>query len=360
MKIGQRPSAAKSPRLIDVFLGNDEVELAIFRIKSLSSVVDGTIVGEARSTFSGKPKPLHFADAIDSGLLPAGVQAIEIEIPREVLNAGSRWEIEQFCREFLLKKAATLFGSSVLVFTDLDEIPSVEQCRALRTAVPRRQMVSLPMRTYIRHIDLIELPRFRLMSKPKAIWSNRVTERSRYRLAWPIIAKPGYHFSSLGLDAAGIKQKHSNFAHAELDRAMFSDEVIISISNRYRINHTGRFWRIGNGLLGRVQQNRWSGIQETLADEFPDSRYNEADQPTVFQRLKWSFFITELVHGAVDAERTEVESLGLDPEGPAPVSTRRFLLALVLQLSGIPFVVRVLRRILFGDKREKSKGLLGS
>lgn len=351
---------AESPLLIDVFLGNDEVELAGFRVKSLAKVVDGTIVGESRFSFSGKSKPLHFANAIASNLFPREVQAVEIEIPKAILESGSRWQIEQFSRDFLLRKAASIFGGAILLFTDLDEIPSVEQCRALRTAAPGRQMRSLPMKTFIRHIDLIELPRFRLMSKPKAIWSTEIPERARYRLSLSIIAKPGSHFSYLGLDAAGIKEKHSNFAHAELDREMLSDDLLVSISNRYRINHTGRFWRMGNGLLGQVPRNQWSDIHKKLAADFPNARHDSPYKPSVFQRLKWSYFITELVQGTEDADKAQLANLRIDPAGPAPIPGSRVIAALVLQLSGLPFAFRVVRRIILGDKREKSKGLFGT
>ncbi|KAF9926704.1 hypothetical protein BGZ67_007981, partial [Mortierella alpina] len=50
------------PRVFDVILLNDELDILEIRLNELHSVVDVFFIMEAEYTFSGKPKPLYFSD----------------------------------------------------------------------------------------------------------------------------------------------------------------------------------------------------------------------------------------------------------------------------------------------------------
>ena len=53
--------------LVDCFLGNDEVDLAEFRIRYLENSVDLFVIGESDQTFTGKSKEQHFAKHFRDG-----------------------------------------------------------------------------------------------------------------------------------------------------------------------------------------------------------------------------------------------------------------------------------------------------
>jgi hypothetical protein len=83
--------ANEPPRVFDTFAMNDEVQMAIFRLKELDPVVDYFVIGESPTTFSGYVLPLptptspHFVSSLspqnDAKLrsicnwLPAGVRS---------------------------------------------------------------------------------------------------------------------------------------------------------------------------------------------------------------------------------------------------------------------------------------------
>lgn len=116
-------------RIFDVFMVNDEFDLVEARLKLLADQVDFFIIGESDTTFSGRKKEPKFAHM-------SGEKVIHllIEIPDDLANQAStpslrsRWAIEEFQRDTLESKAREIStDSDLLLFTDVDEIPSAEQ-----------------------------------------------------------------------------------------------------------------------------------------------------------------------------------------------------------------------------------------
>lgn len=345
--------------LTDVFLGNDEIDLALLRLDFLQEYVDFTLIGEASHLFSGARKDPVFKRAQRDGRFPANVDVVDIQVPRNVRESGDRWTIETFCRETLLQTAAQRYPQGLLIFSDLDEIPSREQCRRLPRSLARRSAVAIPMRTYVRRLDLVEEPLFRLVLKAKAVRADSVVKRLRYRIATPVFGAPGYHLTYLGMNAGGIAKKHASFSHVELDIPMYQDARLMQLCNSYQVDHRGRFWRLGNGLLRRIDERKWNELQHLAARRFSGSALGANKLPGFSDRLALSLYLAEVIGGKSHENNFFDRGFLNDGSWSSPLRKGKVLSLWLLQMSGVPFILRVVRRLLAGDKREGFKGLSG-
>lgn len=98
------------PRVFDMILLNDELDMLEIRVNELASVVDVFFILEAEYTFSGKPKPLYFSDH-ETRFRQFRDKIIHIVIPRltpdeeEQYAHYGAWANEKFARNKGLKIA---------------------------------------------------------------------------------------------------------------------------------------------------------------------------------------------------------------------------------------------------------------
>ena len=125
------------PKLLDVFLFYNELDLLKARLEYLGPIVDQFIISEANVDFSGRPKEFILSQEI-IGTLPF---ANKIIYHREYLNLNSipwlfkklkyrnritryLWKIQDAQRNSTLIPLKSFNPKDIVIFSDLDEFPS--------------------------------------------------------------------------------------------------------------------------------------------------------------------------------------------------------------------------------------------
>lgn len=126
------------PKVIDSVLFYDEISMLLLRLQYLEHAVDFHIVIEARTTFTGRPKPLHFKE--NYALFAAYHHRIVHLIIDEYVIPAPNSSNEVFFNEYYSRNAALsaldMIGHSndrdILLIADTDEIPHVNAIATLR------------------------------------------------------------------------------------------------------------------------------------------------------------------------------------------------------------------------------------
>lgn len=125
------------PRLLDVFLFYNELDLLKARLEYLGPIVDRFIISEANVDFSGRPKEFLLSQELVSTLPFAD----KIIYHREFLNLNSiswlfkklkyrnritrfLWKIQDAQRNSTLNPLKAFDSHDIVIFSDLDEFPS--------------------------------------------------------------------------------------------------------------------------------------------------------------------------------------------------------------------------------------------
>jgi hypothetical protein len=252
--------------IIDIFLGFNEIRLAEFRIRYLSSRVDHTIIGEARTTHSGVAKRLFFKEwfeTLDSSLKS---KVTLVEIPLD--NFDDSWQREIGSREFLAEYAKLNFPGTKFVLSDLDEIPSISQLDLLKE---NSGIFHFTTPTYYRRAN------WRLKDK-HATWARGVcgeiqllqAENGGRFSSYPLIGgEPGVHLSYLGMSDIELRDKITSFAHTELLVNRFAADGIIDFCDNFRINHLGQSRAKGFGLF-EISKPESKDLWNMILVNFPD------------------------------------------------------------------------------------------
>lgn len=276
--------------LIDAFLGFDEYELANFRINYLSNLVDLTLIFESRHTHSGLMKPLYFSEW-HKNLEPDLKSRIKI-IEIDLTNFNSPWEREIGSREFAMDYLRDNFTNDKFILSDIDEIPSREQILEMLT---RNEILHFRTPTYYRKINWALKDNHASWSRgvfgevAKAVYPNG----ARFTKSIPVISdNPGAHFSYLGFDAVKLQRKLTSFAHTELIEYSHNSEEIINLCDKYGLDHLGRFYTKGFGLL-QIEGLHNNAVVSAAIKSFPqffdsNTRFNF----WIGKRLFYSALIT--------------------------------------------------------------------
>ena len=125
------------PKLLDVFLFYNELDLLKARLEYLGPVVDNFIISEANVDFSGRPKEF----VLSQELINTFPYADKVIYHREYLNLKSifwlykklkyrnritsfLWKIQDAQRNSTLKPLRAFHANDIVIFSDLDEFPS--------------------------------------------------------------------------------------------------------------------------------------------------------------------------------------------------------------------------------------------
>lgn len=124
-----------TPRVVDVFLFNDEFDMLRLRLNELKPYVSEFVVVEAPWTFSGLTKPLYFKErAGEFSDYPITALSIEEGNWSAVTNP---WVREGHCRNFARKYLLdTCSDSDIIVLSDIDEIPDFRKLDLAEIKLP--------------------------------------------------------------------------------------------------------------------------------------------------------------------------------------------------------------------------------
>jgi hypothetical protein len=138
--------------IIDAVVANDEIDLAKFRITFLKSVVSKFYIAESDQTFQGWDKPLNFPASLkELTALGADVEIIQLPKNPEDHLFRDAWERGRYQRYWFLQQVTKHHPEATVVFTDIDEAPSLEQLLWAEKNLTPQGIASLPMRFVFRY-----------------------------------------------------------------------------------------------------------------------------------------------------------------------------------------------------------------
>ena len=215
--------------IIDWFPFFDELDLLEIRLNELSSVVDVFVLSEAAVTFTGKPKPMVYAENRDR----FKAFAHKIEYVAIESCEGMRTLPRQMDRDQKQRALDVLYDrlhpgpSDVVVIGDADEIPRAESLRSA-IADDTWTVAASAMPMYYYWLNCRNTGKAWKRSKFVRTRGRLNFRQLRYGGAEVVLRDAGWHFSFLGgIDS--IQRKLAAYAHTEYDRPPFNTAEHIAV-----------------------------------------------------------------------------------------------------------------------------------
>lgn len=134
-------------RVFDCFPFFNELDLLEIRLHELSDVVDRFVLAESTVTFSGKPKPLLFAE--NRQRYAKFLDRIEhIVVDDTPAAVRSPWDRRMHQSNSLARGLKDMNGDDIVIFSDVDEIPRASAVRAAPEYLTTRFDVALSSLSY--------------------------------------------------------------------------------------------------------------------------------------------------------------------------------------------------------------------
>lgn len=225
-------ASAAAPRIIDCFPFNNEHDLLTARLELLYSHVDRFVLVEAPCTFTGMPKPLHFAESRDRyARYLDKITHVVVEQPSIMTEP---WARDFFQRDSLVRGLNGYAApEDFVVVADVDEFwdPTVVrrfsgEYAALRMRLAQGKVNHRPIFGKKVAYDTGAICRFRVLRaiSPSLLRFETVREWSKAKGEW--IDDAGWHLTSVG-DLAFVQGKLASYAHQEpTKRRRFTEAVI--------------------------------------------------------------------------------------------------------------------------------------
>jgi beta-1,4-mannosyl-glycoprotein beta-1,4-N-acetylglucosaminyltransferase len=155
-------------RVFDCFPFFNELDLLEIRLHELSDVVDRFVLAESTVTFSGKPKPLLFAE--NRQRYAKFLDRIEhIVVDDTPAAVRSPWDRRMHQSNSLARGLKDMNGDDIVIFSDVDEIPRASAVRAAPEYLTTRfDVLCFELRMYNYFVNYESEERW-LRSGPRAI-----------------------------------------------------------------------------------------------------------------------------------------------------------------------------------------------
>jgi hypothetical protein len=287
--------------IVDAVLANDEWDLVVFRLKYLSPFVERFYIGESKKTFSALDKELFFTKRLPE-LTSMGfdVHIVAIDIPDELARSQERWAIETHARNAFLDAVAKAHPDDVVLFSDVDEVPSLDQVRRVAADASQLAVVSIPTQVFLRRANWLEYEPHQWWGK----WGNALKGRNALprirRGKYPLVAgEPGAHLSYVGMGATDIRKKYQAFSHGELDRDEVASDDFLDFADYFHISHLGRALEPGAGLLRVVPPQDFTDVQQRAYEWHPEWFSLEAIGQPRHRRLVASWLLFSAIRGSL-------------------------------------------------------------
>ena len=226
--------------IVDTFLFFNELDLLEIRLHELDMVVDRFVLVEATTTHSGLPKELVFAN--NRHRFERFLHRIE-HITIVGASSGGSWDRERASRNALNAYVATLATDTIVMLSDLDEIPDRDVVRQL----PIQELpLSLEQQFFYYWMNCTCSPKW---CGTRACYQHQWTTGSQIRATnYPSIPNGGWHFSYLG-GVEAVRTKLVSFAHTEFAKS----EILAKVPDAILA---------GQDLFGRDIDWHFVGIDE--------------------------------------------------------------------------------------------------
>jgi beta-1,4-mannosyl-glycoprotein beta-1,4-N-acetylglucosaminyltransferase len=220
----------------------DEFMMLDIRLAELADVVDKFVLVESTMTFTGKPKPLFFAEAME--LYAEWKDKLIVLFSQTTTPDEDAWENERAQRNSIGDYLAGVCQpDDLIILTDADEIvrrEAVEEIREIRT--PGRLLMKMyyywfncRLRgdwywpAFCRWCDYITVFR----NRGQSLRISTMPDCSHIKDA-------GWHFSYV-MAAHRIAEKIGAFSHSELNRPQWRDETNIENRRQNMVDLYDRF-----------------------------------------------------------------------------------------------------------------------
>jgi beta-1,4-mannosyl-glycoprotein beta-1,4-N-acetylglucosaminyltransferase len=287
-------------KVIDCILFNNEIDLLRLRIQYLSDVVDEFVIFESSRTFSGRAKPLYAYNS-RAELETLTSKKISFWVANLQKMSGQqfseRWPIEHETRKQFLKRITSEHSKDRIIFGDLDEIPSVSQVESIRELLIENDVsiygINTP--TFYRYVNWFVQGVGEKMNAPKTFVGAHPPSLDLIRALdhFIDIEGVGAHLSYLGMSADKIGQKFQDFSHSEFAGQESIEGFIHRAQDRFAIDHIGRYFFEGNGLIKVIPLADLPDPCTFLANSYP-LYFKDFTVPGKFRRLVASAAVTFL------------------------------------------------------------------
>lgn len=208
--------------LYDCFIFFNELDLLELRLRELESVVDRFVLVEATTTFSGRPKPLFFADnrLRYERWLPKIVHVVVHDMP----GGPDPWRRERHQREAIRRGLNGAAPGDGVIISDADEIP---KAAAVRRWNPSMGVCRFQQMYCYYWLNCAGGAGTFSRIIPKSMIDQFPDLHHFRRQECPVLEDGGWHFSYLGR-TDGIRAKLEAFSHQELNVERFKDHRYLS------------------------------------------------------------------------------------------------------------------------------------
>lgn len=282
-------------KIVDCFIFNDEIEILKFRLDYLASAVDYFVIAESKTTFSGAEKLLYASNFVEElpidSYLRQKIKIIEYEFPLDLIRDSQidRWPLERFARVSLRKEISNLNPKDVVILSDVDEIPTIAQ---IKKGSQSKELLSLLTPLYYRRANWASISgqNWQTVKIGPAHFFEDLNS-IRYMKLRCLKRNKGAHLSYLAKSHEDISRKANQSAHKEFDIDSNSTQFVISLADQYRIEHLGRFYRKGFGLLKVYARKDLGEVQKNFLERYPDFFEFSTSRHSKINRIKASYFL---------------------------------------------------------------------
>jgi beta-1,4-mannosyl-glycoprotein beta-1,4-N-acetylglucosaminyltransferase len=221
--------------IIDAFMFFNEVELLEGRLEYLYDTVDVFLIAESNITHSGKPKAYNYRDnQLRYIRFEDKIRYIQVELdpaefatqhlPDQTDYSSAHWQIENLQRNRLQSVLAEYPADSVVMISDLDEIPNRNRIAdAAALAATGNATLSFEQRAFYYNFHQYQVAPWpgTVISRLDQVLGLSVQHFRDNRYNFPRIADGGVHLSYWG-GAERIQTKLASFAHQEYNRSEYT------------------------------------------------------------------------------------------------------------------------------------------
>jgi hypothetical protein len=209
-------------RIYDCFTFYNELDMLYYRLKLLYDHVDKFVLVEARQTFMGNPKPLHYQD--NRGRFHEfedKIVHVIIDLPITNCTGGEQWTNEKFQRCAIGTQLHTmcLANDDMVIISDLDEI--IDPTALAKAMLTKSQCFDLEQDFYYYNLHCKHLTKW---NKSKLVTYQEITKNSCEQIrfnTYPILSRAGWHLSYFG-DVEFIRNKIREFGHQEYNNDTYN------------------------------------------------------------------------------------------------------------------------------------------
>lgn len=238
-------------KVIDAFLYNGEENILDLRIEVLNSIVDEFWIIESDRTFTGHHKNLVYEAQASHRNWPISKIRYFPYLPNSEEISNDPWENEFAQRNYLSELVDNCSHIDLILFSDVDEIPTPEAVQLARDMVGSRCFGFEMSTHYLKYNFAMKEPSVLAISVCTIGFSKKSLElhspnqlrigiRDRSIKA-DIIKTGGWHFSYM-MNEELIKKKIESFSHQELNNSQVLDGISIKKTLK---NKDDLFFRAG-------------------------------------------------------------------------------------------------------------------